>query len=41
MNPTNASSPARVRLAPSGTFERDFSYAVESTDRKTVAAGAL
>ena len=28
----------RVRLAPSGTFERDFSYAVESKDRKTVAA---
>ena len=29
---------ARVRLAPSGAFERDFSYAVESKDRKTVAA---
>src|ERR1051325_9852896 len=28
----------RVRLAPSGTFERDFSYAVESKDRKTVKA---
>jgi alpha-glucosidase len=28
----------RVRFAPSGTFERDFSYAVESKDRKTVAA---
>lgn len=28
----------RVRLAPSGTFERDLSYAVESKDRKTVAA---
>ncbi|MBV9927819.1 MAG: glycoside hydrolase family 31 protein [Acidobacteria bacterium] len=28
----------RVRLAPSGAFERDFSYAVESKDRKTVAA---
>src|SRR5215213_10395763 len=28
----------RVRLAPSGVFERDFSYAVESKDRKTVAA---
>ncbi|HEX8284789.1 MAG TPA: TIM-barrel domain-containing protein [Pyrinomonadaceae bacterium] len=28
----------RVRLAPSGTFERDFSYAVASRDRKTVAA---
>lgn len=28
----------RVRLAPSGSFERDFSYAVESKDRKTVAA---
>jgi len=28
----------RVRLAPSGRFERDFSYAVESKDRKTVAA---
>ncbi len=28
----------RVRLAPSGTFERDFSYAVESKDRKTVDA---
>ena len=30
----------RVRLAPSGTFERDLSYAVESKDRKTVAAKA-
>jgi alpha-glucosidase len=28
----------RVRLTPSGTFERDLSYAVESKDRKTVAA---
>ncbi|MFL6255794.1 MAG: TIM-barrel domain-containing protein, partial [Pyrinomonadaceae bacterium] len=28
----------RVRLAPTGTFERDLSYAVESKDRKTVAA---
>jgi alpha-glucosidase len=28
----------RVRLAPTGTFERDFSYAVESKDRKTVKA---
>src|SRR5919112_5226675 len=28
----------RVRLAPTGTFERDFSYAVESRDRKTVKA---
>ena len=28
----------RVRLAPAGTFERDHSYAVESKDRKTVAA---
>jgi len=28
----------RVRLAPTGVFERDFSYAVESKDRKTVAA---
>jgi alpha-glucosidase len=28
----------RIRLAPSGAFERDFSYAVESKDRKTVAA---
>ncbi|MBC7932061.1 MAG: glycoside hydrolase family 31 protein [Rubrivivax sp.] len=28
----------RVRLAPRGTFERDFSYAVESKDRKTVKA---
>ncbi|HKG14872.1 MAG TPA: hypothetical protein VKB12_16215, partial [Pyrinomonadaceae bacterium] len=28
----------RVRLAPSGTFERDLSYAVESKDRKTVRA---
>src|SRR5215212_828880 len=28
----------RVRLAPAGTFERDLSYAVESKDRKTVAA---
>jgi alpha-glucosidase len=28
----------RVRLAPRGTFGRDFSYAVESKDRKTVAA---
>ena len=28
----------RVRLAPSGTFERELSYAVESKDRKTVAA---
>src|ERR687890_70322 len=28
----------RVRLAPTGAFERDFSYAVESKDRKTVAA---
>ena len=28
----------RVRLAPSGAFERDFSYAVESKDRKTVKA---
>ncbi len=29
---------ARVRLAPSGTFEREHSYAVHSKDRKTVAA---
>jgi alpha-glucosidase len=28
----------RVRLAPSGQFERDFSYAVAPGDRKTVAA---
>jgi len=28
----------RVRLAPSGAFERDLSYAVEPRDRKTVAA---
>jgi alpha-glucosidase len=28
----------RVRLAPRGTFERDFSYATWSRDRKTVAA---
>jgi alpha-glucosidase len=28
----------RVRLAPAGSFERDFSYAVESKDRKTVKA---
>ncbi|MET0625076.1 MAG: TIM-barrel domain-containing protein [Pyrinomonadaceae bacterium] len=28
----------RVRFAPAGAFERDFSYAVESKDRKTVAA---
>lgn len=28
----------RVRLAPRGAFERDFSYAVESKDRKTVKA---
>jgi len=28
----------RVRFAPSGTFERDLSYAVESRDRKTVKA---
>jgi alpha-glucosidase len=28
----------RVRLAPRGVFERDFSYAVWSRDRKTVAA---
>ncbi|HWS86777.1 MAG TPA: TIM-barrel domain-containing protein [Pyrinomonadaceae bacterium] len=28
----------RVRLAPTGAFERDLSYAVESKDRKTVAA---
>src|ERR1044071_7010562 len=28
----------RVRLAPSGAFERDLSYAVENKDRKTVAA---
>ncbi|HWS99150.1 MAG TPA: TIM-barrel domain-containing protein, partial [Pyrinomonadaceae bacterium] len=28
----------RVRFAPSGAFGRDFSYAVESKDRKTVAA---
>ncbi|HEY0174603.1 MAG TPA: TIM-barrel domain-containing protein [Pyrinomonadaceae bacterium] len=28
----------RVRLAPKGAFERDFSYAVEPKDRKTVAA---
>ncbi|HLM55687.1 MAG TPA: glycoside hydrolase family 31 protein [Pyrinomonadaceae bacterium] len=28
----------RVRLAPAGSFERDLSYAVESKDRKTVAA---
>ncbi len=27
----------RVRLAPRGVFERDFSYAVASRDRKTVA----
>lgn len=26
---------ARVRLAPTGKFERDFSYAIESKDRKT------
>jgi alpha-glucosidase len=26
----------RVRLAPRGTFERDFSYAIESKDRKVV-----
>src|SRR6201989_3246874 len=26
----------RVRLAPSGVFERDFSYAVEPKDKKTV-----
>jgi alpha-glucosidase len=29
----------RVRLVPEGAFGRDFSYAVESKDRKTVAAG--
>ena len=29
---------ARVRLAPRGVFERDYSYAVWSRDRKTVAA---
>ncbi|MDQ1613178.1 MAG: alpha-glucosidase [Pyrinomonadaceae bacterium] len=28
----------RVRLAPRGAFERDYSYAVWSRDRKTVAA---
>ena len=28
----------RVRLAPRGAFERDFSYAVAPRDRKTVAA---
>ncbi len=28
----------RVRFAPPGTFGRDFSYAVESKDRKTVKA---
>jgi alpha-glucosidase len=28
----------RVRLAPTGVFERDFSYAIESKDRKTVKA---
>ena len=28
----------RVRLAPAGKFERDFSYAVEPKDRKTVKA---
>jgi alpha-glucosidase len=28
----------RVRLVPAGAFERDLSYAVESKDRKTVAA---
>ncbi|HEX8476160.1 MAG TPA: glycoside hydrolase family 31 protein [Pyrinomonadaceae bacterium] len=28
----------RVRLSPRGVFERDFSYAVASRDRKTVAA---
>ena len=28
----------RVRLAPSGAFERDLSYAVEPKDRKTVRA---
>ncbi|MDQ1559654.1 MAG: alpha-glucosidase [Pyrinomonadaceae bacterium] len=28
----------RVRLAPRGVFERDYSYAVWSRDRKTVAA---
>src|SRR3712207_357810 len=28
----------RVRLVPRGTFGRDFSYAVEPKDRKTVAA---
>ena len=28
----------RVRLAPRGAFERDFSYAVESKERKTVKA---
>jgi alpha-glucosidase len=28
----------RVRFAPRGTFERDFSYAVEPKDRKTVRA---
>ncbi|HEX8559559.1 MAG TPA: TIM-barrel domain-containing protein [Pyrinomonadaceae bacterium] len=28
----------RVRLAPAGAFGRDFSYAVEPKDRKTVAA---
>jgi alpha-glucosidase len=28
----------RVRLAPNGTFERDFSYAVEQTERETAKA---
>ena len=28
----------RVRLAPRGPFERDFSYAVETTDRETATA---
>jgi alpha-glucosidase len=28
----------RVRLAPRGAFERDFSYAIEPKDRKTVRA---
>jgi hypothetical protein len=28
----------RVRLAPAGTFERDFSYARASTERQPVAA---
>src|SRR5436190_5977047 len=28
----------RVRLAPRGTFERDFSYAVEPTDGETALA---